>query len=112
MRSHEAKIHSGSNIIATLKYVLALALVLVCPLPVKGATGTDTHSTPCVAGQPAKQIIEGCTKLLSLPDTNSSERLNFFFIRGNAYYSVREFALAVADFKSAQAIHDAPNIAV
>jgi tetratricopeptide (TPR) repeat protein len=114
MLSRDTAIHFGRNQIPQLKYLLALAfaLVLVCPLTVNGATGTDINSTPCVAGQPAKQTIEGCTKLLSLPDTASSERINLFVIRGNAYYSMQEFALAVADFKSAQAIHDAPNVAV
>ena len=55
------------NRVLTLAW-LPIVTLLYCHSAEGAITGTGDEPTQCKAGQPAKQTIEGCTKVLSLPD--------------------------------------------
>ena len=86
------------------------AFLLICSHAVKAAIGPETSSAGCAAGLPADEAITGCTKALSLPDVDPTTRASQLAIRGSAYFVLRDYALASADFKNALAIAYQPNL--
>lgn len=101
----------GENQRLTLITLLASCFLSICPATIRGATGATADLAKCAVGQPAREAIEGCTKNLKLPDTGVSKRSDFLLIRGGAYYSLQEFALASADLRNALAIKYSPDVA-
>jgi tetratricopeptide (TPR) repeat protein len=91
--------------------IFSSALLIFCPLAAHAAAGTERDLTTCAAGQPAAKTIEGCTKVLSLPDIAPPTRANALITRGDAYNTIHEWALAVADYKGAQNLEYSPNVA-
>jgi tetratricopeptide (TPR) repeat protein len=96
---------------AVILLILTSALLIYFPLAAEAAAGTERELTTCAAGQPAAKTIESCTKVLSLPDIDVPTRANAFVTRGDAYNTIHEWALAIADYKSAQNIKYSPNVA-
>jgi tetratricopeptide (TPR) repeat protein len=81
--------------------ILVTASLFLRPLAVEAATGTDDKPI-CVAGQSAKEAIEGCTKTHSLPDIDALERTYAYLLRGAAYVSIHDWAPASSDYEEAQ----------
>src|SRR5215472_5070207 len=96
---------------AFILLVFASALLIICPLAAHAADGTEREVTNCAAGQPAATTVEGCTKVLSLPDIDPPTRAKAFITRGGAYTAMHEWALAIADYRGAQNIEYSPNVA-
>jgi|SRR5665213_488053 len=76
------------------------------------AANTPGGESACVPGKPANEIIQSCTKLISLPDIDGQARRTALMIRGNTYSSLNETNLAIADYVDAQKIGYSVDVAI
>jgi tetratricopeptide (TPR) repeat protein len=70
----------------------------------EAANTTSNEITTCASRKPVKETIDGCTKVISLPNIDEPTRRTALLIRGNAYLSANELELASADYVNAQKI--------